>query len=305
MREEEIYFGELPMMGERGSFVINGAERVVVSQLHRSPGICFEGTMHASGKSLHAFRIIPDRGTWLEVQFDQNDLLYVYLDRRRRRRKFLLTTLLRAFGNGSDQDVLNLFYKIENKKLSSFKIDDSLANYVLIDDVVDAKEGIVLARAHESLSKGLVQAFEEAGIGYLDVVNVSVDGGLLIRTLKKDSVKNMEDALREIYKRLRPGEPVTTGNASGTMSRLFLERKRYDLGRVGRRKLNQRLKLDKSLDDRLIDTVDIVAATKLLCCLKQRDGYMDDIDHLGNLRVRNVGELLVNQCCSSLERWST
>ncbi|MDR0590294.1 MAG: DNA-directed RNA polymerase subunit beta [Puniceicoccales bacterium] len=302
MREEEIYFGELPMMGGRGSFVINGAERVVVSQLHRSPGICFEETLHASGKLLHAFRIIPDRGTWLEVQFDQNDLLYVYLDRRRRRRKFLLTTLLRAFGNGSDQEILNLFYRIENKKLTSFRVNAKLANYVLIDDVVDAKEGIVLARAHEALSKGLLQAFEMAGIDHLEVVNVAADDGLIIRTLKRDPAKNTEDALREIYKRLRPGEPVTANNANGTMSRLFFERKRYDLGRVGRKKMNQRLKLNKDLENRLIDTVDIVEATKFLCRLKKGEEYTDDIDHLGNRRIRNVGELLVNQCRSGLGR---
>ncbi|MDE6575912.1 MAG: DNA-directed RNA polymerase subunit beta [Opitutales bacterium] len=302
MREEEIYFGELPVMGSRGSFVINGAERVVVSQLHRSPGINFEETIHASGKSLHAFRIIPDRGTWLEVQFDQSDLLYVYLDRRRRRRKFLLTTLLRAFGNSSDHDVLSLFYRIESKKVSALYSIANLANYILIDDVVDAKEGVVLARAHEALSKGLLQAFEGAGIEKIEVVNVEVDDGLIVRTLKKDPTKNTEDALREIYKRLRPGEPVTASNAAGMMSRLFLERKRYDLGRVGRKKLNQKLGLNKDLEDRLIDTADIVAATKYLCRLRKGEEIVDDIDHLGNRRVRNVGELLVNQCRSGLSR---
>lgn len=302
MREEEIYFGELPLMGERGSFVINGAERVIVSQLHRSPGICFEETLHTSGKPLQAFRIIPDRGTWLEVQFDQNDLLYVYLDRRRRRHKFLLTTLLRAWGNSSDHEVLSLFYKIENKKLSTLKADTNLSNYILIDDAVDAKEGLVLARAHETLSKGLLQALEDAGIERLEVVNVSVDEGLLVRTLKKDPTKNTEDALREIYKRLRPGEPVTANNALGMMTRLFLDRKRYDLGRVGRKKLNQRLGLSKDLDDRLIDTVDVVAATKRLCKLRKGEEVVDDIDHLGNRRVRNVGELLVNQCRAGLSR---
>lgn len=302
MREEEIYFGELPVMGSRGSFVINGAERVVVSQLHRSPGINFEETMHASGKSLHAFRIIPDRGTWLEVQFDQSDLLYVYLDRRRRRRKFLLTTLLRAFGNSSDHDVLSLFYRIESKKISSLYSTANLGNYILIDDVVDAEAGIVLARAHEALSKGLLQSFEGAGIDKLEVVNVEVDDGLIVRTLKKDPTKNTEDALREIYKRLRPGEPVTANNAAGMMSRLFLERKRYDLGRVGRKKLNQKLGLHKDLEDRLIDTADIVAATRYLCRLRKGEEIVDDIDHLGNRRVRNVGELLVNQCRSGLSR---
>lgn len=302
MREEEIYFGELPLMGSRGSFVINGAERVVVSQLHRSPGICFEQSVHTSGKILDAFRIIPDHGTWLEVQFDQNDLLYVYLDRRRRRRKFLLTTLLRAWGNGSDQEVLSLFYKIEKRKVSSFKSGENLSDFVLLDDVVDANAGVVLARAHESLSSGILEAFKSVGVEELEVVNVAVDGGLVIRTLKKDPTKNTEDALRDIYKRLRPGEPVTSNNSSAMMTRLFYDRKRYDLGRVGRKKINQKLKLNKDLEERLIDTQDVVAATKFLCRMKKGEEYIDDIDHLGNRRVRNVGELLTNQCRVGLSK---
>jgi DNA-directed RNA polymerase subunit beta len=156
MGEEEIRFGEFPRMCKGGSFVVNGAERVVVSQLCRSPGICFEEIVHTSGKPLYAFRIIPDRGPWLEAQFDPNGLLYVYLDCRCRSRKFLLTTLLPAFGNISDQDILSLFYRLENKKVSSFRTDASLASFILIDAVVAAKEGTIFVRAHESLSKGLL-----------------------------------------------------------------------------------------------------------------------------------------------------
>ncbi|MDV7397015.1 hypothetical protein RZS08_36790, partial [Arthrospira platensis SPKY1] len=135
------------MITERGSFIINGAERVVVSQLHRSPGIAFEESVHTSGKTLHAFRIIPDRGTWIEVQFDQNDLLYVYLDRRRRRRKFLLTTLLRAMGYSSDAEILNLFYEVSELALDDVMARDNVANFVLTEDIVDADRGVVLARA--------------------------------------------------------------------------------------------------------------------------------------------------------------
>src|SRR5690606_35180101 len=137
IKDEEIYMGELPMMTERGSFIINGAERVVVSQLHRSPGICFEVTPHTSGKPLHSFRIIPDRGTWLEAQFDNNDLLYVYLDRRRRRRKFLIVTLLRALGYSSDHEILNLFYDIQSLSVKEGLEMDNVSNLVLVEEIVD------------------------------------------------------------------------------------------------------------------------------------------------------------------------
>jgi DNA-directed RNA polymerase subunit beta len=148
----------------------------------------------------------------------------------------------------------------------------------------------------------LLQTFEPAGIEDLGVANPPVDDGLLVGALKKDPAKNMEDALREIYKRLRAGEPVMANNTAGLMSRLFLERKCYHWGRVGRKKLNQRLKLDKDIDDHLIDTVDIVAATKFLCRLHNWEEYVDDIDHLGNWRICNVADLLVNQCRSGLSK---
>ncbi|MDR2735633.1 MAG: DNA-directed RNA polymerase subunit beta [Puniceicoccales bacterium] len=302
IKEEEIYFGELPIMGERGSFIINGAERVVVSQLHRSPGICYEGTQHTSGKILYSFRVIPDRGTWLEVQFDQSDLLYVYLDRRRRRRKFLVTTLLRAFGYGSDREILGLFYNLEDRTLESLKSCDNISDYVLVEDIIDTKDGIVLAREHEQLSKTILDTFENAGIGSIPVVNASVDDGMIVRSLKKDTTKNTDEALREMYRKLRPGEPATTPNAKSMMLRLFGDRKRYDLGRVGRRKLNQKLKMHRNLEDRLLDAKDIVAATKRLCRLRKGEHSIDDIDHLGNRRIRNVCELLMNQCRLGLLR---
>ncbi|MDR0351063.1 MAG: DNA-directed RNA polymerase subunit beta [Puniceicoccales bacterium] len=302
IKEEEIYFGELPIMGERGSFVINGAERVVVSQLHRSPGICYEGTRHTSGKILYSFRVIPDRGTWIEVQFDQSDLLYVYLDRRRRRRKFLVTTLLRAFGHGSDIEILKLFYNLEEKPLEFFDQCDNISDYVLVEDIIDTKDGIVLAREHEQLSKTIIDTFKNAGIAHISVVDASLDDGMIVRSLKKDTTKNTDEALREMYRKLRPGEPATTTNAKAMMLRLFGDRKRYDLGRVGRKKLNQKLKMRRNLEDRLLDANDIVEATKRLCRLKKGEHSIDDIDHLGNRRIRNVGELLMNQCRIGLSR---
>ena len=302
IKDEEIYMGELPLVSERGSFIINGAERVIVSQLHRSPGIAFEESVHTSGKVLHAFRIIPDRGTWLEVQFDQNDLLYVYLDRRRRRRKFLLTTLLRAMGYGSDAEILNLFYEMDEISVADALKRDSVSNLVLTEDIVDADKGVVLARAFEPLTKTIVRSFEKAGLKKVVAIDTTVDDGAIIRCLKKDPTQNEEEALKDIYKRLRPGEPPTTANAKALLKRLFQDPRRYDLGRVGRYKLNQKLKMDTDLEFRVIGAEDVVEATKYLTRLKRGDGTLDDIDHLGSRRVRTVGELLANQCRVGLAR---
>ncbi|MBL9200397.1 MAG: DNA-directed RNA polymerase subunit beta [Opitutaceae bacterium] len=302
IKDEDIYMGEIPMVTERGSFIINGAERVVVSQLHRSPGIAFEVTPHANGKPLHSFRIIPDRGTWLEVQFDNNDLLYVYLDRRRRRRKFLITTMLRAIGYSSDIDLLNLFYEIKDLKVSKALDMENVSTLVLVEDAIDAQKGVVLARAFEPLTKAIVRTFEKHDITTLRVIDTSIDEGAIIRALKKDPTRNEEEALKEIYKRLRPGEPPTTANAKALLKRLFFDPKRYDLGRVGRYKVNQKLGLKAELEQRILESADIVAATKYLVRLKRGVGVVDDIDHLGSRRVRTVGELLANQCRVGLSR---
>lgn len=301
-KDEEIYMGEIPVITKSGSFIINGAERVVVSQLHRSPGICFEVGYHTSGKALHSFRIIPDRGTWLEVQFDQNDLLYVYLDRRRRRRKFLITTLLRAFGYSSDANILDLFYKIETLTIAKAEKIENVSTYVLIEDIVDAEKGIVLARAFEPLTKTIIRSFEKARISSVKVIDTQVDDGAIIRSLKKDPTRNEEEALKDIYKKLRPGEPTTTANARALMKRLFHDVKRYDLGRVGRYKINQKLGTHVDLEVRTIIIEDLIEATKYLVKLKRGEGVVDDIDHLGSRRVRTVGELVANQCRAGLAR---
>ncbi|MFM9031752.1 MAG: DNA-directed RNA polymerase subunit beta, partial [Opitutaceae bacterium] len=302
IKDEDIFMGEIPMVTDRGSFIINGAERVVVSQLHRSPGIAFEVTPHPNGKPLHSFRIIPDRGTWLEVQFDNNDLLYVYLDRRRRRRKFLITTLLRAIGYSSDIDLLNLFYEIKELRVSKALDMENVSTLVLVEDAIDAQKGVVLARAFEPLTKAIVRTFEKHDISTIRVIDTSIDEGAIIRALKKDPTRNEEEALKEIYKRLRPGEPPTTANAKALLKRLFFDPKRYDLGRVGRYKVNQKLGLKADLEQRILESADIVAATKYLVRLKKGVGVVDDIDHLGSRRVRTVGELLANQCRVGLSR---
>ncbi len=313
-KEEKVFMGELPLMTPQGTFVINGAERVVVSQLHRSPGIAFEATQHPNGKMLHSFRVIPDRGSWYEAQFDTSDLLYVYLDRKKRRRKFLTTTFFRALSfldveggigkgkdngektRGTDEEILKLFYEIEELTVKEAEKLEDLPNRVLIQDAVDEEKGLVVARAFEPLSKAVVKQIAELGVAKIKVVDTSADEGIMIKCLKKDPAKNEEEALKDIYRRLRPGDPPTAANARALLKRLFFDPKRYDLGRVGRYKINQKLGLKDKQESRILTKEDLVAATKYLLRLKKGEGSLDDIDHLGSRRIRTVGELLANQC---------
>ena len=203
-KEEKVFMGEIPLMTPQGTFVINGAERVIVSQLHRSPGIAFESTQHPNGKWLHSFRIIPDRGSWYEAQFDTSDLLYVYLDRKKRRRKFLTTTFFRALGYGSDAEILSLFYSIRELNVKEAEKMDEIQNLVLVEDAEDKDKGLVVARAFEPLSKAVVKQIAELGTSKIRVVDTSVDDGIIIKCLKKDPTKNEEEALKDIYRRARP-----------------------------------------------------------------------------------------------------
>ncbi len=298
-KEEKVYMGEIPLMTPQGTFVINGAERVVVSQLHRSPGICFESSIHLNGKVLYSFRIIPDRGSWLEVQFDTNDLLYIYLDRRKRRRKFLATTFLRALGYGSDEEIIKLFYNIEDLKLSDKLEEEEIATKVLIADVRDGE--ITVARAFEPLTKATVRQVLTLGVDSVKVVDTKEDD-TVIKSLKKDPAHDEEEALKDIYRRLRPGDPPTVANARGLLKRLFFDPKKYDLGRVGRYKINQKLSTNVDLGERVMTNADFIAAMKYLIGLLRGEGTLDDIDHLGSRRVRTVGELLANQCRVGLAR---
>jgi len=318
-KEEKVFMGELPLMTPQGTFVINGAERVIVSQLHRSPGIAFEKTIHPNGKELFSFRVIPDRGSWYEAQFDTSDLLYVYLDRKKRRRKFLTTTLFRALSfldaegeksskkdaaltRGTDEDILKLFYSVEELKIKEAEKLDDLQNKVLITDAVDDEKGLVVARAFEPLSKAVIKQIAELGVKSIKVVDTSSDDGIIIKCMKKDPAKNEEEALKDIYRRLRPGDPPTAANAKALIKRLFFDPKRYDLGRVGRYKINQKLSLSNKNESRILTKEDLVEATKYLLKLKKGEGSLDDIDHLGSRRIRTVGELLANQCRVGLAR---
>jgi DNA-directed RNA polymerase subunit beta len=311
-KEEKVFMGELPLMTPQGTFVINGAERVIVSQLHRSPGLAFEASQHANGKMLYSFRIIPDRGSWYEAQFDTSDMLYVYLDRKKRRRKFLTTTFFRALANidgnkddkktGSDAEILELFYKVETLSIKEAEALEEIQNKVLVEDAVDEDKGIVVARAFEPLSKATIKQIAELGINKVRVVDTSVDDGIIIKCLKKDPTKNEDEALKDIYRRLRPGDPPTAANAKALLKRLFFDPKRYDLGRVGRYKIQQKLGLKGNDDVRILTKQDLVEATRYLLKLKKGEGSLDDIDHLGSRRVRTVGELLANQCRVGLAR---
>ncbi|HWX19426.1 MAG TPA: DNA-directed RNA polymerase subunit beta [Candidatus Binatia bacterium] len=316
-KEEKVFMGELPLMTPQGTFVINGAERVIVSQLHRSPGLAFEATIHPNGKTLHSFRIIPDRGSWYEAQFDTSDLLYVYLDRKKRRRKFLTTTFFRALAfldgdtkaeskkdsvpRGTDEEILKLFYDVEELSIKEAEKREDLPNKVLIEDLVDQEKNLVVARAFEPLSKAVVKQIAELNLHKIKVVDTTADDGIVIKCMKKDPAKNEEEALKDIYRRLRPGDPPTAANARALIKRLFFDPKRYDLGRVGRYKINQKLGI-KGGDSRILTKADLVAATKYLLRLKKGEGSLDDIDHLGSRRVRTVGELLANQCRVGLAR---
>ena len=301
-KEERVYMGELPMMTAEGNFVINGAERVIVSQLHRSPGICFESSIHTNGKLLFSYRIIPDRGTWMEVTFDTTDLLYVHLDRRKRRRKFLITTLLRALGFNTDEEIIRLFYTVEDLKLSGDLDDSRIGTKVPIIEIRDsANQDQVVARAFEPLTKSVIRQLADLGMKTLKVVDIK-DDDTIIKCLKKDNAKDTDEALKEIYRRLRPGDPPTVPNAKILLKRLFFDNKRYDLSRVGRYKINQKLGINVDLTTRVLANDDVIAATRYIIALRRGEGSTDDIDHLGSRRVRTVGELLANQCRTGLAR---
>ena len=309
VKEEKVFMGEMPLMTPSGSFVINGAERVVVSQLHRSPGLAFEASQHANGKMLHSFRIIPDRGSWFEAQYDTSDLLYVYLDRKKRRRKFLITTFFRALCfledeklKGTDTEILELFYDIEEITLKAAEKHPHLANLVLVEDAVDTEKNVIVARAFEPLSKAVLKQIAAVSQDKIRVVDTTRDEGLIIKCMKKDPTHNEEEALKEIYSRLRPGDPPTVANSRALLKRLFFDPKRYDLGRVGRYKIGQKLGFEDPKQSRVLTRHDLVEATRYLLTLKMGAGVLDDIDHLGSRRVRTVGELLSNQCRVGLAR---
>ncbi len=309
VREEEVFLGDMPMMTPDGAFVINGAERVIVSQLHRSPGISTERQIHANGQPLLSCRIIPDRGNWIEVMFDTNDIMWCFMDQRRRRRKFYATTLLRAFGYGSDEKLMQLFYDFKKLPTNKKYADKDLRLLVMKDDLVDAASQAVLARRYDPVTPAMMEQVSAAGIAQVDVVDVAVDNGMLIKTLREDAkagIHNEEDALKEVYKRMRPGDPPTASNAKQMLRRMFFDLAHYDLGYVGRHKINKKLNLAGKVDENLRTLhesgIDVIEAIRLLLRIYVGREQVDDIDHLGNRRIRTAGELLENQCRLGLAR---
>jgi DNA-directed RNA polymerase subunit beta len=348
VKEQEVYFGEIPLMTENGTFMINGTERVIVSQLHRSPGVFFDhdkGKTHASGKLLYSARIIPYRGSWVDFEFDPRDILYVRIDRRR---KFHATVLLRALGM-TTEDLLNYFYRKDTIRLDDRRITkvfkpeqllgskasrdirgagselivkegrkitravikqlesagvtevpitlEEVIGRVSAHDVVDPRTGEVLLECNQEITAELLERLRAAKIEEVEVLFIddSHIGPSLRNTLLQDKISSPEEAIIEIYKRLRPGDPPTIETATTFFNNLFFNPERYDLSRVGRLKINHKLKLDAPLEQGTLRREDILEVVRHLIELKNGNGQIDDIDHLGNRRVRAVGELVENQ----------
>lgn len=307
IKEEEVYMGTIPLMTDKGTFVINGAERVIVSQLHRSPGVAFEQMSHSKGTTLYSFRIIPYRGSWLEAAFDSNDMIYIYVDRKKRRRKVLATSFVRTLGYSSDADIIEEFFNTYRVKLKSDKDFNKLVGKILAEDVVDEESGVVHGSASEKLTTAMLKRMLDAGISSVRIAEDADETSPIIKMLSKDPTDSYESALKDFYRKIRPSEPATLSNARSAIMRLFFDPKRYNLGRVGRYKLNRKLGIETSEEDLENVTLlkeDIVEALKYLIRLKQGDENVavDDIDHLANRRVRSVGELIQNQCRIGLAR---
>jgi DNA-directed RNA polymerase subunit beta len=306
IHEERLRMGHIPLMTPSGSFIINGSERVIVSQLHRSPGVCFETTHHPSGKLIYSYKILPDHGSWLEVQFDIRDMMYIYLDRKRRRRKFRVSTFLRAFGYDNDRDILNDVYGVQEKTVASLLKEPDPSHFTTVEDILDPEDKeTVLLQGLEALDPSALDRLKDAGVKKILLVDTNEIGDYFINCLvndRKEGFRTCEDAQKEIYKRMRPSDPANAVNAKGLFERMFQDERRYDLGLVGRFKLNQQLGLNVDAHERTLTKWDIAAATRELMRLYKNNGKQDDIDHLSRRRIRTIGELLQNQCRVGLNR---
>ena len=321
--EQEVYLGTLPFMTKRGTFIVNGAERVIVSQLHRSPGVFFSTDIHSNGTELYSARVIPFRGSWMEFSTDVRDVLWAYVDRKK---KVPVTTLLRALGYSDDDEIIKMFdladaTDIEDEEDFQQYLGRELATSVTIErtiEIVDEDTGevvdeeierdIVLPAEHE-LEEDDWEELDEADITRLYLIRKDedeeedeLDTSTLVETLKKDPSHTEEGALGEIYQQLRGSEAPDVETARGVLDRLFFSDKRYDLGDVGRHRINSRLELDVSPDTQILTGDDIVAIVHELVRLQNGRSSADDIDHLGNRRVKTVGEQLGSQFSLGLAR---
>lgn len=307
IKEEEVYMGTIPLMTDKGTFIVNGAERVIVSQLHRSPGISYEQEKHPKGNILYSFRIIPYRGSWLEAAFDTSDFIYIYVDRKKRRRKVLATSFVRTLGYSSDADIIEEFFSTFKVKIRSDKDFGRLVGKILAEDVIDEESGVIFGKASEKLTTAMLKRMLDSNIQAVRIAEDADETSPIIKMLAKDPTDSYESALKDFYRKIRPGEPATLSNARSAIMRLFFDPKRYNLGKVGRYKLNRKLGLETNESDLEVVTLqkeDIVEALKYLIRLKKGDENtnVDDIDHLANRRVRSVGELIQNQCRIGLAR---
>ena len=295
-KEQEVYICDIPLMSDTGTFVVNGDERVVVSQLHRSPGISFEENIHPNGKKIYSARIIPYHGAWIEFEFDINDVLHVHIDRRR---KFLATIILRIFGYSANQEILKAFSGTDKVEMTrSVQLSRHIGR-TLAKNAEDER-GNLLATENSKLTKDIADKIWEAGIRTITLFKKDLPE--IHKTLEKDYTKSKEEALLDTYRRLRPGDPATIESAQALINRLFFDPKRYDLAEVGRFVLNRKLDMNLPLSARLVTKETLIRTIEYLVMLKGGEGTVDDIDHLGNRRVRRVGELLQNQFRIALAR---
>ena len=291
--EQEVYLGNLPFMTHKGTFVINGAERVVVSQLHRSPGVAFAQTVHPNGTPIYSARIIPLRGSWVEFATDINYVMYVYIDRRK---KFPATTLLRALGFQSDDEILNLFNLIENVPVKKAKLENYLGR-MIASDIFDMSTGEIFLTRDAVLTEEDLERINDAEVDVLKFIKSesSSDQNLVVNTLRKDTSHTREEALYAIYRQLRSGEAPDLTTAESLIEKLFFNDKRYDLGDVGRHRMNDKLKLNIPETTTVLTVEDIISIMTYIIDLKEGAVSVDDIDHLGNRRIRTVGEQLGQQ----------
>ncbi|MFQ5584632.1 MAG: DNA-directed RNA polymerase subunit beta, partial [Calditrichia bacterium] len=298
--EQDVYLGNFPYMTNRGTFVINGAERVIVNQLHRAPGVFFDESIHPNGTKIYSARIIPFRGSWIEFMTDINDCLHVYIDRKK---KFYVTTFLRAMGYAENKEILELFDLLEEIDLQ--KTDTlSLIGRRAVEDIIDEKTGEVLIEGGTIFDEDMVEGLKAAKIKRIRLAKLNNPSmpNIVLNTLEKDPAKNEEASLRLIYELLRSGEPPDMDTARDLLKKMFYNPKRYELGAVGRYRLNKKLGLDTDYETTVLTQEDFVSIIKYLIELREGKRGTDDIDHLGNRRIRTVGEQLAAQFNLGLTR---
>ncbi len=298
--EQEVYFGNIPNMTNKGTFVINGAERVIVSQLQRSPGVFFDQSIHPNGTKLFQARIIPFRGSWVDFTTDINDCIFSIIDRRR---KFPVTMLLRALGYSTNADIFRAFNCIEEVKLNSKNISRSIGSTV-IEDIINQETGEIFMEGGSELTQDHIDSLKKAKIKSIEIVNQNKDfhSMMLLNTMIKDPSKNTEEALSIVYQLLRSGEPPNLETAQKFIERIFFNPKKYDLGEVGRYRLNQQFGLKIPVEDTVLTMDDIIQVVNFLVDMRKGERGSDDIDHLGNRRVKSIGEQLTNQFSVALSR---